>query len=377
MNILYLADPNSIHDEKWISYFSSNRAHKTFLLPRLCHTKSSYKKTNVFGAILLGSIPDFSIIHFYKTIATAFRIKSIIRKEQIQLIHILYAEPNALWTLFRKFFGIPMIISSRGTDVLKTIPETFHKKTLINYLVAPAYKRAFLNADWVTGTSSTQLKSITSFSNRQTRLSIIRTGVNLETLKERHALPDSILKIKKYILFPRNISPVYNHEFCLKAIKMLPESIKQQYAMVFVGKDNGDLTYQYILEEKMQQMEDVKMVFLSKQKQGELFELYRNAELVVMTPLSDGSPVSAMESLLCGTRLVLGPLEYDDEIFSEGVIRMKQWDIAELAESIQISLSQSLPRVELSPQTMDMMSTYSNMTKLESLYKMVLPTSVL
>lgn len=368
MNILYLADPNSIHDEKWISYFSSNILHRTYLLPRSHQMKTVSAKASVFGAVLLEPISDFSIIRFYKTLATALRIKSIIKKEKIELIHILYAEPNALWSLFRKYFGVPIIISTRGTDVLKTIPEAFKKKTLINYLVAPAYKKAFQNADWITGTSKKQLLSISSLTGRSNNMSIIRTGVDTNRLKEAPATSHSLSGHDKYILFPRYIRPIYNHEFCLEAIRLLPSEFKRTYKMVFIGNNSGDPLYQKTLENKMKEIAEVDFVFLEKQTQDELFKLYKNASLVIMTPLSDGSPVSAMEALLCGTKLILGPLDYDEEIFSETTTILKNWSTSELTETMIDALN-SYGSLTLPSKVKQLMDRDYNMSQLDLLYK--------
>lgn len=371
MRILYLADPNSIHDEKWITYFSADKLHKTYILPRLHHLKTFKGDEYVFGAIPLQPIPDFSIIRFYKTIATALKIKSIIKKEKIELIHILYAEPNALWSLFRRYFGVPIIISARGTDVLKTIPETFKKKTLINHLVAPAYKKAFLNADWITGTSKKQLVSLSALIGSTGNMSIIRTGVDTVRLNEPSTTSSPLKDVDKYILFPRFIRPIYNHEFCLDAIQFLPSELKRTYKMVFIGNNSGDLNYQKALERRMKEMDEVTFIFLEKQTQESLFELYKNASLVVMTPLSDGSPVSAMEALLCGKKLILGPLDYDEEIFSETAIILKQWSTSELAEKITTTVtpSNSLP---LPPKVRQLMDRDYNMGQLNLLYRKLL-----
>jgi len=330
MNILYLADPNSIHDQKWISYFSADNLDHVYILPRIIHRSYQATELQRSGVNLLRPIPDFSILRFYRTLYTALKIQLIIRKYEIDIINIHYAEPNALWCLFRWFFKVPMIITTLGTDVLVTIPEAFSKKTLINYLVAPAYRRAFKEADWITGTSGKQLTSVFEFSGRNSKISIVRTGVNINRLLADTSNYFPLDLEVPYILFPRYIYPIYNHEFCLEAIGLLPNVIKQKYTMVFVGKDSGDEQYQKQLEELMIKMKDVKFKFLPKLTQEGIFELYKRASLVVMTPISDGSPVSAMEAMICKVPLILPPLKYDQEIFGNTTYSFKNWDPLEL-----------------------------------------------
>jgi hypothetical protein len=372
MNILFFADPYSIHDEKWIGYFAEDTHNKTYILPRAGQMENQEIKSVRINSTVLEPIVDFSILRFYQTLVTAFRIKALIKQYKIDIIHVLYAEPNALWSLFCFFFKTPIVISSRGTDVLKTIPETFKKHTFINRLVAPAYRKAFLKADWVTCTSLKQKKIIASFSGRIDNFSIVRTGVDLRRLDNDFELPSSLTGTSKYILFPRYIRPVYNHEFCLEAIDLLPSAVKETYKMVFVGRNSGDFSYQEILEKKMYALQNVDIVFLEKQNQDTLFGLYKKSSLVVMTPLSDGSPVSAMEALLCGTRLILGPLEYDEEIFSSTAATLKQWSVSELAHTMVKVLSEPASKTVLSPEIKRLMDRNYNMNQMALIYKKVL-----
>lgn len=367
MNVLFLADPNSIHDIKWIGYFTSRGLLRGLLLPRQTHWPDPERTISDLNIRIVGTIRDFSIRRFFRTIVDAVYIKKIIVRNKVDLINIHYAEPNALWCLFRWYFRVPMIITTLGTDVLVTIPQTFSNKTLINYLVAPAYRLAFKRADWITSTSDTQVKSIIRFSGRRTNMTIIRTGVDMVRVTADNAATLPMKNDSHYILFPRYIKPIYNHEFSLRAIALLPSSVKAKYSMVFLGRGAGDLRYQQELERQMRAQSDVRFEFLEKQDQETLFALYRNAEVVVMCPLSDGSPVSGMEALICGAKLILGPLNYDLEIFSRA-IRMQAWDADELAHLIVQALEDE-ERPQLSAEEIALMDRDTNMKKMWAIYQ--------
>src|SRR5690606_35676355 len=107
MNILFLADPNSIHDFKWTNYFTSKGMVNALLLPREQHWAVYPGKFSTSWARMLIPIPDFSISRFYRTLLAVVRIRRIIKQERIDLVNIHYAEPNALWCIFRWFFGVP------------------------------------------------------------------------------------------------------------------------------------------------------------------------------------------------------------------------------------------------------------------------------
>src|SRR5690606_31958261 len=105
----------------------------------------------------------FSILRFNKTIKTAYRIRSIIKQYNIDVIHILYAEPNALWANFKFLFKTPLILTTRGTDILKTIADFSISKRLIGKISFFLYRRAFNNFDQITSTSENQKRLIESW----------------------------------------------------------------------------------------------------------------------------------------------------------------------------------------------------------------------
>ncbi|HEX7016452.1 MAG TPA: glycosyltransferase family 4 protein [Cyclobacteriaceae bacterium] len=372
-NILFLADPNSLHDIKWISFFA-HKGKGCFLLPRVYHYEQfnrSLEKDSVLEQYrfqLLPPIHDFSILRFYRTLYEAHIIRRIIVEKRIDVVHILYAEPNALWCLFRRFFSVPMIITTRGTDVLKTIPTFFKRRGLLNWTVAKAFKRAFRLADWVTVTSRAQAESIKEFAGVEGGLEVIRTGVDVDLITADTSGYFPLQESKPFVLFPRFLKPVYNHEFSLAAIALLPPEIKNKYKMVFIGKNGSDTTYRKKLEDLMLRQPDVQFELIESQSQVAIFELYKRASLVVMTPLSDGSPVSGMEALLCGAKLILGPLNYDMDIFSQA-IRLSQWDPDVLAKIVTDALAQGHKSPRLTEAEIQAMDRAYNMQKMSEIYE--------
>lgn len=365
INILYLADPGSIHDVKWISFFLNREDTEVFLISRRHHGSHRFPLP---GVNRIGSIGDFSIFRFFTTIKTALLLKKVIKASNISIVHILYAEPNALWCVFRKFLGIPMIITCRGSDVLRTIPQFFESKSFLHLLVRKLYKMAFTEADWVTATSQSQLQAILKFSTRKQAISLIRTGIDIDVIrKDTRAFFPLRSDAQEFVLFPRLIKPVYNHQFALSAIKLLPLDIKSRFRMVFVGRDGGDQKYQKYLETLIAEIHDAKVIFLSKQPQEALFELYKRASLVIMTPLWDGTSVSATEALACGSPVILGPISYDSEIAEKAYI-LRSWDCSELAEAIKQSLNRPKKEDVLDslPRSLD---REHNMTEMNKIYR--------
>lgn len=369
INVLYLADPNSIHDTKWINTLASFGV-RPFWLVRKSHL-STMNLLNHNDTV--SYIEDFSILRFPITLYTAFRIKMLIKRHQIDVLHIMYAEPNSLWVNFKNLFRIPVIITTRGTDVLKTIPEAFKNRNIINSIVAPLYRRAFLKADFITSTSEGQIKSIQQFSGVTNNISIVRTGVDLQKICSSTEKFFPLRDSKPFILFPRYIKPIYNHEFCLDAIEFVSSTNKKKYKMVFLGKDSGDLAYQEMLTSRMRSMKGVEFEFINKQSQEALFELYKRAEIVIMTPKSDGSPVSAMEAIACCTPVILGPIGYDEILFKEKTITLTSWNPEELGVVIdKVLIGRLKENYIISKEFLDFISLERNMRMVETIYRSLL-----
>lgn len=337
--LLFLADPNSIHDIKWMRYFADQ--YRCYLVARHLHLQhwSEAKKADFFRRYkirIVGAVPDFSVRRFYANTRHWKLIAGFIQAHDIAIFHIMYAEPNALWALYRaRTPHVRWILTTRGSDVLKTIPAHLRRRDLLNRIVGYCYRKAFSGFDRITCTSGEQAARIRMLGQNLSS-TIIRTGVDVERIMDAptNSLPQTLVG-KRYVLFPRNMRPLYNHEFSIQAIAALPLAFKQQYHFVFVDSDSKDAGYVSSIRHMMALDGDAQFVFLERQSQEALWALYKNAALVVMNPVSDGAPVSAMEAMVCSVPLILGNLPYDQDLFGGTVLRLTTWNPEELTQRIQ------------------------------------------
>jgi len=345
MNILYLADPGLIHDLKWMRFFTKD--HPCFVVSRAhhqAHLQSPQWKQFLAEEQVeyLGQIEDFSIRHFFRSRQEMNKLAGWIKEHKIDLLHLFYAEPNALWAYFRKSLGVKIVLTSRGTDVLQTIPQFFQAGGWKNGLIRHFYGRAFSQLDQIVSTSLRQAQSIEQyFPQVQKEIAIIRTGVDVDLFEmpQPQALPKE-LKGKQFVFFPRAMRPLYQHELAIAAIELLPKAILEQYQFVFVNKDGKEQAY---LEQIAQLMQDgqANYIWLPNLDQSALWQTYKSASLVVMTPKSDGTPVTAIEAMLSKTPLILPPLAYDEDLFSGTCLQFKEWTAKSLAQEIQKALEQA------------------------------------
>ncbi len=378
-NILYLADCNLIHDLKWISFFSTQTTkYQCFVIIRQAHAKQIDKEKLAivqakYNFKVVGIINDFSVARFWQNFKQKNIIQQAIKDYKIDIFHIFYAEPNALWANFN--YNCKTILTTRGTDVLKTIPEFFNKKNILAKLVSYFYKRAFSRFDAIISTSTQQIQSIENHLVKTKKIQLIRTGVDVDKIlnnNPNHSL-ETLLN-KKYILFPRNMRPIYNHEFAINSLLLTNKEIKDNYTVVFVDKNAQDKNYVSKIDNLLAHS-GLNYLFLDAVSQDILFELYKKAALVVMCPLSDGTPVSAIEAMVCKTPLILPPLAYDKDIFSNGeVFLLANWEEKNLATAIEDILTQKIKlNTNLAQQKAILLANrQTEMEKLAAIYAQIL-----
>src|SRR5687768_6539513 len=98
MNVLFIADPDSIHDVRWINCLTADGNVKGFVISRISHycvPNSSRLKLNE-NVELVGFIEDPSVIRPWRNWYQLLKIRRLIKSKDIALFHVLYAEPNAL-----------------------------------------------------------------------------------------------------------------------------------------------------------------------------------------------------------------------------------------------------------------------------------------
>lgn len=344
--IVYIANGNSIHDIKWISYFSEqNEKYSCYLLcDTLCEissqTKAELESKNIH---LLPQITPFSITSPIKTWKAIRQFRKAINEIQPDLIHVLFATPHSLWLNFTK---TPSIITMRGSDILIVVPDLLKQlglKKLYFGLLFKMFRKAFLKAKVVTGTSWAQInKAQELFAG--TNLELIRTGVDVLKISEidqEDKIPE-FLKKKEFVFSPRFMSPIYNIEFQLEAISKLSSKIIERFTFVFIrGKQYDENYYQKQLQ-KLEQLKieiDLKFLLIDYLDQSSMWMFLKKASLCIMTPISDGTPNSALEAMSAKCPLIVSNLNYDTDLFEDSCLKLKTFDVEELTSVLACALS--------------------------------------
>jgi glycosyltransferase involved in cell wall biosynthesis len=263
---------------------------------------------------------------------------------------------------------------------LRVIPDLLKqiglKKIYYGFLFRQ-FKKAFLNARILTGTSFPQIEKATELFNGA-NITLVRTGVDVEKIDQldrNELIPDS-LKDKKFIFSPRFMSPIYNIEFQLDAISNLDHELIDNYIFVFIrGKQFVQEYYQVQLKRLQQLKAEIKLNYLviDYLDQPSMWMMLKKASLCIMTPISDGTPNSALEAMAAKCPLIISNLNYDKDLFENTCIKLNSFEVAELKEMIENSLTNYNP--ELLSNAFNRVSELGNrsieMKKLEELYQSI------
>jgi glycosyltransferase involved in cell wall biosynthesis len=268
----------------------------------------------------------------------------------------------------------------RGSDILLVIPnllkETGLKKIYFSFLYR-RFRSAFLNARFVTGTSSLQIeKTKELFKNEN--LKLIRTGVDVEIINHyEHAelIPDS-LKNKAFVFSPRFMSPIYNISFQIDTISLLKPEFIERFTFVFIRGKQFDANYYKEQLQKLQDLEkniQLKYTIIDYLDQATMWMFMKKTSLCMMTPISDGTPNSALEAMAAKCPLIVSNLNYDSDLFDNTCIKLKSFEVDEFKDVIEGALTKYNP--ELVVNAVKQVSKFGNrnveMKKLEQLYNLI------
>ncbi len=342
--VLYIGDPSSVHDLKWVSFFSTRPDFEAYFLVQEHEmhliTPERKKQFNELGITVEGPIKSYSLWRFWENRASINKIKEVIATRKIDVVHPLFATPFSLWT---RNLPVPSVITCRGSDIHVVLAnlgngsflQKIHGKLLLN-----RFQSAFENAAAITCTSQGQLDRINSIFETNLKAEIIRTGVNvdeIDQLEPKLKLPP-IFSGKKIIFLPRYIRPIYQTEVQLKALLEIPVSLRPQLALVLIKGNRTPDSYMAKVECLLKECGLPFHIFDSLTQQ-EMWSMFKLGSLAIMTPKTDGTPNSALEAMAAKCPLILGSFQYDEDLFSEQFChRMKSDSAEELSDLIAESL---------------------------------------
>lgn len=326
------------------------------------------------GARYFGELSPFHLKRFWRTAAQISRLRKLLREEKIDVLHSHFVGVNAWYGALSQFH--PAVITVMGGDILGEDWEPgpdIRERWLTPY--------ALRNADLITCWSNKLVPIVRRFSGPEVPIEVVHGGVELERfspgprpqyLLERLNLPATA----RVILSPRLMRPLYNLDKLAIAAQSVCAAVPDAYFVFAVVPVATNEAYEAEVRDIFARGDaNDRVRFVGAIPHDEMADYYRLADVTVSIPSSDGTPMSVLESMACGTPVLVSRIpNYDSHYIEENktVLMVDPKDPAALATALtrllqDRSLAQSLAseaerRVRLSG------SYESQMAKMNELY---------
>jgi glycosyltransferase involved in cell wall biosynthesis len=290
-------------------------------------------------------------------------------REHLLFIHRLRRDrQDLLHTTFD--FGVPLW---PGSKVIVTVhdaffgPCTFFRnfKTRVLYQILTRYSVARASRILVISNfiKDKLLRHIPRAGHNARRISVIPNGVGSEFVPG--STGDETERVKKeygirnkYILCVGSFaSGIKNLPGILEAFALLPGRLRDQYQLVIAGE----------LLDRVPETSDAITALKGKNQvlcpgyvpDGDLPELYRNAEFFVFPSFHEGFGIPVLEAMACGTPVITSDSAAMPEIAGDAAILVNPYDAHEISRAMTEVCSQENLRRHLSRKGLERARHYS------------------
>ena len=316
MRICYLADGRYIHARRWLRYFSTH-GHEMFLFSFAPMTEEHIQAVEVSGAKYAGELSPFHLKKFWRTAGQIARLRKFLRREKIDVLHSHFVGVNAWYGALTRFH--PHVITVMGGDILgddwKPGPD-IRERRLTPY--------ALRNADLITCWSK-QLTDVTRrYSGPDVPIEVVHGGVDLERFSGGARRPQYLLdrlnlpQHARVVLSPRLMRPLYNLDKIAIAADNVCAAVPDTYFVFAVLPEAKDERYEAQIREIFSRgAANNRVRFVGGIAHDEMPDYYRLADVTVSIPSSDGTPMSVLESMACGTPVLVSQIPNYDARYIE------------------------------------------------------------
>lgn len=305
------------HNIKWINHLVDREGVEGIVLTR----PNQNPEHITSGVSVIQKMIPFPYFNFFKRRKYISYLRAILLENKIDIIHFLWGVDDCvLGPLLKK----PFLITTRGSDVLRDLSGYYlnpklklNKRSASDFFKSKMHLSAYKKASVVTSTSLGQMQVLKEFCSSIRKHELIRTGVYLDELKCYSN--DAFGSDRKVIFSPRTMRPIYNQDIILKAFaEVVKVHQDAQLRMIdnVPGSDWSKKTQN--LAEELNLLDNINI--LPSLNKDEMYIEYEKASVCVMIPVTDGVPVTGLESMAIGTPVVLGEPEYDQDIFNEQTV---------------------------------------------------------
>ena len=309
MRLCFISDPNSIHTRRWVSWFAQH-GHSICLVADIPFREP-------WPGIEVVDLSKYLYVPVIRFPIWVLILRQILHRWEPDILHA-HRVNSAGW--IGAFSGFhPYMVTPWGSDVFIQPERSRVARILARYTL----KRA----DLITTNSQSMSEQVIRLGAHLDAIKRVQFGVELDvfnpsasTSLERIDLRRrlSLTMDAQLVLSPRAIRPLYNIDVILQSIPSVRQSFPDA---VFLFTDyNRDPVYKEHLDRIVRNLglEECIRWLPPTSSRNEMAELYRMSAVVVSVPFSDGTPVSVLEAMACGTPVISSDLPSLREFITNG-----------------------------------------------------------
>jgi glycosyltransferase involved in cell wall biosynthesis len=230
----------------------------------------------------------------------------VLFKQRSNLIHVHWAIPTGLIGVFAgALLKKPLIVTIHGSDFRMAMDRPFLLKVFL-YIC----KRA----RHITCVSEVQKTEIEQLGIKEETISVFPMCIDENFLEVGKSRERGLDRMPFIILSNRNLLPIYNVSLLIRAIPIVLK--EEPNIKVFIAGDGPERDH---LEKEAKKLNVNSAVqFLGRVPHEEMPILMTQADIYVSTSLYDGTSVSLLEAMACGTFPVVTDILSNREWISDG-----------------------------------------------------------
>lgn len=281
-------------------------------------SENSLNKNSIYGRNLLEEVERYSQ-----------EVGRIAKDEDFDIIHAHDWMAFKAGLLAKKMSGKPLIVHIHSTEIDRT-----GGLNNINQEIFAIEKEAMEQADQVIAVSKLTKKMIVDFYRIPSgKIEVVHNGINIDDYSGYFEETVFVHQLKeqgnKVVLFVGRLTIQKGVDYFLKAAKRVLEFYPKA---IFVIVGSGDMERQIIREVAVLGISD-KVFFVGFLRGKELIDMYRLADLFVMPSVSEPFGLTALESVVNGTPVLLSKQSGVSEVLRHS-LTVDFWDTESMANKI-------------------------------------------
>ena len=373
MRLCYIANPYSIHTQRWLRYFVG-RGHEVYLIG-VSPTRGSLPSGAIPSSVVFYDLMAQINVRKLRYLAWGLAARRIVHKVQPDVLHAHQIAGDGWVGAVAGYH--PLVVTAWGSDLLVGPARSWVHRQLARWVLR--------QADYVTCVSESLARAARALGADPARLEVASWGI--DTTVFHPASANTALRQQldlgpgPVVLSIRALRSLYNPLDIAQAIPCVLAQVPEAQFVIRTYSYDPDLLAQF--QATVREHDAVEAVHYVGDLPDDhaVAELYRIADVAVSVPLSDGTPLSVLEAMACGASVVVSDLPSLREWITGGEngLLVPVQDAGALAEAIIQLLRDPQQRAEFRRRNLGLIRERANhqveMEKMETLYYTLLEKS--